>query len=79
MALWISGSSDDSSAFSAQGIPMLGLGRQPTAQARSVMHTPLDTRESLYEETIQEGVDVLLDIIKSIPFIQKEQYHVYAK
>ena len=77
-AQWISGS-DDSSAFISKDIPTLGLGQQPTGQARSVMHTPLDTRESLYIETIREGVDVLLEIVKSIPIIQKEKYHVHAK
>jgi len=77
-AQWISGS-DDSSAFISKGIPTLGLGQQPTGQARSVMHTPLDTRESLYIETIREGVDVLLEVVKSIPIIQKEKNHVYAK
>ncbi|MBI2333248.1 MAG: M20/M25/M40 family metallo-hydrolase, partial [Chloroflexi bacterium] len=50
-AQWIGGS-DDSSAFISKGIPTLGLGQQPTGQARSVMHTPLDTLESLYLETI---------------------------
>jgi len=65
-AQWISGS-DDSSAFILKGIPMLGLGQQPTGQARSVMHIPLDTLESLFIETIHEGVDVLLEIVKSIP------------
>ncbi len=77
-AQWISGS-DDSSAFISKGIPTLGLGQQPTDQARSVMHTPLDRRESLYIETIREGVDVLLEIVKFIPIIQKEKTHVYAK
>jgi Iap family predicted aminopeptidase len=77
-AQWISGS-DDSSAFIAKGIPTLGLGQQPTGQVRSVMHTPLDTRESLYSETIQEGVEVLLDIVQLISLIQKEKNHVHSK
>lgn len=78
-AQWIGGS-DDSSAFISKGIPTLGLGQQPTGQARSVMHTPLDTRESLYIETIHEGVRVLVEIVKSISEIQtKEKKHVYAK
>ncbi|HXF84514.1 MAG TPA: M20/M25/M40 family metallo-hydrolase [Anaerolineales bacterium] len=77
-AQWISGS-DDSSAFISKGIPTLGLGQQATGQGRGVMHTPLDTTEALYIETIQEGVDVLLEIAKSIPFIQKEKKHVHAK
>lgn len=75
---WIGGS-DDSSAFVSKGIPTLGLGQQATGQGRGVMHTPLDTTESLSIETIQEGVDVLLEIVKSIPFIQKEKNHVRAK
>jgi hypothetical protein len=78
-AQWISGS-DDSSAFISKGIPTVGLGQQATGQARSVMHTPLDTLESLYLETIQEGVEVLLEIVKSISKIHiKEKNHVYAK
>lgn len=64
-AQWISGS-DDSSVFISKGIPTLGLGQQPTGQARSVMHTPLDTLESLHLETIHEGVEVLVEIVKSI-------------
>lgn len=75
---WIGGS-DDSSAFISKGIPTLGLGQQSTGQARSVMHTPLDTRESLYLETIRDGVEVLVEIVKSIPIIQKEQNHVHAR
>jgi hypothetical protein len=43
------------------------------------MHTPLDTLESLYIETIQEGVEVLLEIVKSISIIPKEKTHVHAK
>ncbi len=77
-AQWVNGS-DDSSAFISKSIPTLGLGQQPTGQARSVMHTPLDTLESLFIETVQEGVDVLLDIVKSIPLIQKEKDHVHTK
>lgn len=79
-AQWIGGS-DDSSAFISKGIPTLGLGQQPTGQARSVMHTPLDTLESLYLETIHEGVEVLREIAQSISSfkIQKEKNHVYAK
>jgi Iap family predicted aminopeptidase len=77
-AQWISGS-DDSSAFISKGIPTLGLGQQSTGQARSVMHTPLDTRESLYLETIRDGVEVLVEIVKSIPIVQKEKNHVHAK
>jgi Iap family predicted aminopeptidase len=64
-AQWIGGS-DDSSAFISKGIPTLGLGQQPTGQARSVMHTPLDTFESLHLETIHQGVEVLVEIVKSI-------------
>jgi aminopeptidase YwaD len=77
-AQWIGGS-DDSSAFISKGIPTLGLGQQPMGQARSVMHTPLDTLESLHLETIRQGVEVLVEIVKSIPIIQKEKTHVYAK
>jgi Iap family predicted aminopeptidase len=77
-AQWVSGS-DDSSAFISKGIPTLGLGQQPTGQARSVMHTPLDTLEELYPETIQEGVEVLLDIVQLISLIQKEKNHVHSK
>lgn len=65
-AQWIGGS-DDSSAFIAKGIPTLGLGQQATSQARSVMHTPLDTLESLHLETIHQGVEVLMEILKSVP------------
>jgi Iap family predicted aminopeptidase len=63
-AQWIGGS-DDSSAFITKGIPTLGLGQQPTGQARSVMHTPLDTFESLHLETIHQGVQVLVEIVKT--------------
>ncbi len=77
-AQWIGGS-DDSSAFISKGIPTLGLGQQPTGQARSVMHTPLDTFESLHLETIHEGVEVIVEIVKSISEIQKEKHHVHAK
>ncbi|MBM3179838.1 MAG: M20/M25/M40 family metallo-hydrolase [Chloroflexi bacterium] len=90
---WIGGS-DDSSAFISKGIPTLGLGQQPTGQARSVMHTPLDTRESLHLETIHQGVEVLVEIVKSVSMADpkglqrplgslkihdKEKYHVHAK
>jgi Iap family predicted aminopeptidase len=77
-AQWVSGS-DDSSMFISKGVPTLGLGQQPTGQARSVMHTPLDTLEALYPETIQEGVEVLLDIVQLISLIQKEKNHVHSK
>ncbi|MCK6568613.1 MAG: hypothetical protein DCC59_12050 [Chloroflexi bacterium] len=77
-AQWVSGS-DDSSAFISKGIPTLGLGQQPTGQARSVMHTPLDSLESLHLETIHQGVEVLVEIARSISEIQKEKNHVYAK
>jgi Iap family predicted aminopeptidase len=86
---WVGGS-DDSSAFISKGIPTLGLGQQPTGQARSVMHTPLDTRESLYIETIRDGVEVLVEIVKTVDpkglrrslgsQIQlKEKNHVHTK
>jgi Iap family predicted aminopeptidase len=77
-AQWVSGS-DDSSVFISKGVPTLGLGQQPKGQARSVMHTPLDTLESLHLETIQEGVEVLLDIVQLISLIQKEKNHVRSK
>lgn len=78
-AQWIGGN-DDSSAFISKGIPTAGLGQQPTGQARSVMHTPLDMRELLYIETIREGVEVLVEIVKPISKIQtKEKNYVYAK
>lgn len=77
-AQWVSGS-DDSSVFISKGVPTLGLGQQPTGQARSVMHTPFDTLEALYPETIQEGIEVLLDVVQSISLIQKEKNHVYSK
>ncbi len=69
-AQWIGGS-DDSSAFISKGIPTLGLGQQPTGQARSVMHTPLDTLEALYLETIHQGVEVLVEIVKSVNVIAR--------
>jgi aminopeptidase YwaD len=90
---WIGGS-DDSAAFISKGIPTLGLGQQPTGQARSVMHTPLDTLESLHLETIHEGVEVLVEIVKSVSMADpkglqrplgslkihnKEKHHVHAK
>lgn len=75
---WIGGS-DDSSAFISKGIPTLGLGQQPTGQARSVMHTPLDTLELLHPETIHQGVEVLVELVQSISEIQKEKHHVCAK
>ena len=69
---WIAGS-DDSSAFISKGIPTLGLGQQPTGQARSVMHTPLDTLESLHLETIHAGVEILVEIVKSINVIARRR------
>lgn len=87
-AQWVGGN-DDSSAFIAEGIPTLGLGQQPTGQARSVMHSPLDTREALYIETIHAGVELVVEIVKTaVPKnlrplgtrIQiKEEHHVFAK
>ena len=68
VAQWVGGS-DDSSAFISKGIPTLGLGQQPTGQARSVMHTPLDTLESLHLETIHAGVEVLVEIVKSVKHV----------
>lgn len=86
---WVGGS-DDSSAFISKGIPMLGLGQQATGQGRGVMHTPLDTTESLYIETICGGVEILVEIVKTVdpkglrrPLGSqtqlKEQNHVHAK
>lgn len=69
---WLGGS-DDSSAFISKGIPTLGLGQQPTGQARSVMHTPLDTLEPLYLETIHQGVEVLVEIVKSVNVIARRR------
>ncbi len=69
-AQWISGS-DDSSAFISKGIPTLGLGQQPTGQARSVMHTPFDTLESLHLKTIHQGVEVLVEIVKAVNVIAR--------
>ncbi len=79
-AQWIGGS-DDSSAFIAKGIPTAGLGQQPTGPARGVMHTPLDTPEGLQLGSLREGIDVLVEIIESIPETQtkKENNHVYAR
>lgn len=77
-AQWVSGS-DDSSVFISKGVTTLGLGQQPKGQARSVMHTPFDTLEALYPDTIQEGVEVLLDIVQLISLIQKEKNHVHSK
>jgi hypothetical protein len=58
------------------------LGQQPTGQARSVMHTTLDTLESLHLGTIHQGDEALVAIVKSIPNVinqTKEKNHVHAK
>jgi Iap family predicted aminopeptidase len=75
---WVNGS-DDSIAFISKGIPTLGLGQQATIQARSGMHTPLDTTDSLYLEPVHEGVEVLLDIVQSISEMKtKEKRNAYT-
>ncbi len=78
-AKWIGGS-DDSSVFISKGIPTVGLGQQPTANGPALMHTPLDRTDALYMETIREGVEILLEIVKTIGQSQnKENSHDYAR
>lgn len=77
-AKWIGGR-DDSTAFISKGIPTVGLGQQPTGETRGVMHTPFDTLDALHLETIQEGIEILLEIVKSISELQnKEKKYVHA-
>jgi len=76
-AKWVGGR-DDSVAFSSKGIPTVGLVQQFT-HVQGILHTPFDTLESIHFETIQEGVEILLDIVKSISEIQnKEKKYVHA-
>lgn len=76
-AQWIGGS-DDSSIFISKSIPTLGLGQQPTERIENVMHTPLDTLDSIYLEAILDGSKILKEIVRSIPIFknQKEKRHV---
>ena len=66
------GGRDDSAAFSAKKIPTVGLLQQYT-QVRNILHTPLDTFESIHLETIQEGIEILLEIVKSISETQYKE------
>ena len=72
------GGRDDSAAFSAKKIPTVGLLQQYT-QVHNILHTPLDTFESIHLETIQEGIEILLEIVDSISETQnKEKKHVHT-
>lgn len=71
------GGRDDAAVFISKGIPTVGLGQQYT-QLHS-LHTPFDTFESIHLETIREGIEILLEIVKSISEIQtKEKKHVHS-
>lgn len=72
-AQWNKGS-DDASVFIAAGIPTVGLGQQPAH-----LHVPSDTCDNLHIETILDGVQVILDIIKTLAKSEiqiKEKVHV---
>lgn len=75
---WIKGT-DDSSAFITAGIPTVGLGQQPTRRRESGMHVPSDTYNNLHIETMLDGVQAILDIIKTLAKSEiqiKEKIHV---
>ncbi len=78
-AQWVKGS-DDSSIFIAAGILTVGLGQQPTHPGGSrMLHMPMDTNDNLHIETILDGVQVILDIVKTLAKSEiqtKEKIHV---
>jgi len=77
-AQWIKGS-DDSSAFISAGIPTVGLGQQPTLRRGSSMHIPSDTNNNLHIDTLVNGVQIILDIVKTLAKSEiqtKEKIHV---
>jgi len=77
-AQWIKGS-DDSSAFISAGIPTVGLGQQPTRRGGGSMHIPSDTNDNLHIDTLLNGVQIILDIVKTLSKSEiqtKEKIHV---
>ena len=75
---WITGT-DDSSAFIKAGIPTVGLGQQPTQRRGSGMHIPSDTVDNLSVNTIVDGVQIILDIVRTLAKSEiqtKEKNHV---
>jgi len=77
-AQWVKGS-DDSSAFIRAGLPTVGLGQQPIRPVKNGMHTPLDISGNLHFETMFNGVQVILGIVKTLAKSEiptKEKIHV---
>lgn len=62
---WISGG-EDSRAFQLENIPAIGLGQKPIDPNQRGIHTPLDTFENLYLETVKHGYGIVNDIIEQL-------------
>ncbi|CAM3805995.1 M28 family metallopeptidase [Cohnella lubricantis] len=57
---------DDSAAFLAQGIPTIGLGQKPTLDSSVRIHTAEDNPEHIHAKPLEQGLDVLLKIIRQL-------------
>lgn len=59
---WVPGR-DDSSVFIGAGIPALGLGQQSVNGRFPAIHTPQDTIDALYPQTVAAAAQVLTQIV----------------
>lgn len=59
-------SGSDGSAFLKRGFTTVGLMEQPKAKTRTGMHVPTDTMDNLHFENIAQGVELLVELVKTL-------------
>jgi len=66
-------SGSDGSAFLKRGFTTLGLMEQPKKKTRTGMHVPTDTMENLHFENIAQGVELLVDLVRTLARKQEQE------
>ena len=66
-------SGSDGSAFLKRGFTTLGLMEQPKNKTRTGMHVPTDTMENLHFENIAQGVELLVDLVRTLARKQEQE------